>query len=258
MALYTSSYTGLQIDQAIKNPDNKIINGAFQVNQRAVTSTVTLAAGIYGHDMWKAGTGGCTYTFAASGGVTTLTISAGSLQQVVEGVNLETATYCLSWTGTAQGKIGAGSYGASGVTGAVTGGTNLTIEFGTGTLAKVKLEQGAVATPFRMPGYGEQFAMCRRFFKKVQYCSGIVKSDGAGAYIFIPFGNPMRAAAASITYDTLTDLLAVPGVATLTPTAYVSADSGIYGVMPYFTGSFAGYVDKAVVLYGPLYISAEL
>jgi hypothetical protein len=167
MSLYTSAYTGAQIDQAIKNPDNKIINGAFQVNQRTVTSTVTLSAGVYGHDMWKAGASGCTYTFAASGGVTTLTISAGSLQQVVEGVSLETDTYCLSWTGTAQGKIGAGSYGASGITGAVTGGTNLTVEFGTGTLAKVKLEQGAVATPFRMPGYGEQLALCRRYYRSL-------------------------------------------------------------------------------------------
>jgi hypothetical protein len=258
MSLYTSAYTGAQIDQAIKNPDNKIINGAFQVNQRAVTSTVTLAAGIYGHDRWKAGTGGCTYTFAASGGVTTLTVSAGSLLQIVEGVSLETATYCLSWTGTAQGKIGAGSYGASGITGAVTGGTNLTVEFGTGTLAKVKLEQGAVATPFRMPGYGEQLALCRRLFKRVQYCPGKVNSAGTGIFAFIPFDIPMRVPATSITYDTLTDLFAAPGIATLTPTAYNSADSGVYGTMPYFTGSFAGYEDKTVVLYGPLYISAEL
>jgi len=193
MSLYVCTYTGAQIDQAIKNPDNKIINGAFQVNQRAVTSTVTLAAGIYGHDRWKAGTGGCTYTFAASGGVTTLTISAGSLQQVVEGVSLETATYCLSWTGTAQGKIGAGTAGATGVTGAVTGGTNLTIEFGTGTLAKVKLEQGAVATPFRMPGYGEQLAICRRYYRDL---AGVMLRSIYYAADFVAF--PMQQAAAGM------------------------------------------------------------
>src|SRR3990172_9033570 len=93
---------------------NRIINGNFAINQRAVTGTVVLAAGIYGHDRFKAGASGCTYTFATSANVTTLTISAGSLQQVIEGVNLETGTYALSWSGTATGKIGAGAYSASG------------------------------------------------------------------------------------------------------------------------------------------------
>jgi len=116
-----------------------IINGNFQVNQRVVSGTVTLAAGAYGHDRWKAGASGCTYTFSTSANITTLTITAGSLQQVIEGINLTTGTYTLSWTGTAQGKIGAGSLSASGVTGSVTGGSNITIEFETGTLSKVQL-----------------------------------------------------------------------------------------------------------------------
>lgn len=129
---------------------NKVRNGCFRINQRAKAGTVTLAAGEYGHDGWKGGASGCTYTFAASNEVVTLTISAGSLVQVIEGGDLETGTHTMSWTGTAQGKIGAGSLSASGVTGSVTGGSNLNIEFGTGTLAKVKLEMGAFATAFEM------------------------------------------------------------------------------------------------------------
>lgn len=127
---------------------NLLIDGNFNINQRAKSGTVTLAAGAYGHDRWKAGASGCTYTFATSANVTTLTISAGSLIQIVRGLNLQSGTVCLSWAGTAQGKIGAGSYSTSGVTGTATGGTNLNVEFGTGTLSKVQLNYGSVALPF--------------------------------------------------------------------------------------------------------------
>jgi hypothetical protein len=102
---------------------NRLINAQLNINQRGVSGTVTLAAGAYGHDRFKGGASGCTYTFATSNNVTTLTISAGSLIQVIEGLNLESGTYVLSWSGTAQGKIGAGSFSATGVTGSITGGT---------------------------------------------------------------------------------------------------------------------------------------
>jgi hypothetical protein len=142
---------------------NAIINGNFGINQRGVSGTVTLAAGAYGHDRWKAGASGCTYTFATTNNVTTLTISAGSLIQVIEDINLFTGTYVLSWTGTAQGKIGAGSFGNSGITGSVTGGTNLNIEFGTGTVSLVKFEAGTVATPFEHRSFGQELALCQRY-----------------------------------------------------------------------------------------------
>lgn len=142
---------------------NKIHNGNFSVNQRVVSGTVSLGAGAYGHDRWKAGASGCTYTFATSGNVTTLTITAGSLQQVIPGASLFTGDHVLSWAGTAQGKIGAGSYAASGVTGAATGGTNLTVEFGTGTLSKVQLEAGTIPTPFELK---DELPQCLRYYQK--------------------------------------------------------------------------------------------
>ena len=144
---------------------NAIINGNFQVNQRAVSGTVTLAAGAYGHDRWKAGASGCTYTFATANNITTLTISAGSLIQVIEGNNLFTGTYTLSWTGTAQGKIGGGSYASSGVTGTPAGGSDLNIEFNTGTLSLVQFEPGSVATPFERRPYGTELQLAQRYFE---------------------------------------------------------------------------------------------
>lgn len=154
---------------------NRLINGDFSVKQAdpgTSSGTVTLTAGQYGwqaastkgFDRWKAGASGCTYSFAASGGVTTITISAGSLQQVIEGVNLQTGTHTLSWSGTAQGKIGAGSYSASGVTGSVTGGTDLAIEFGTGTLLRAQLEPGSIASAFGQRLFPEELKLCKRYF----------------------------------------------------------------------------------------------
>lgn len=172
---------------------NKIINGNFQVNQRVVTGTVVLAAGQYGHDRWKAGSSGCTYTFATSGGVTTLTITAGSLQQVIEGIDLQSGTHTLSWAGTAQGKIGAGSYSESGVTGSVTGGSNLAIEFGTGTLSQVQFEPGSVATQFEHRPYGIELGLCQRYGVPLPptllgQCFG-----ASFAAVYTDLGTPMRA-----------------------------------------------------------------
>ena len=143
---------------------NRIINGQLNINQRAVSGTVTLTAGTYGHDRFKGGASGCTYTFATSNNVTTLTISAGSLIQVVEGLNLESGTYTLSFTGTAQGKIGAGSFSASGVTGSITGGTDTNIEFNTGTLSLPQLEKGSTATSFDYRPYTTELTLCQRYF----------------------------------------------------------------------------------------------
>lgn len=158
---------------------NKIINGDFSINQRGVSGTVTLGAGAYGHDRWKAGASGCTYTFATVNGLTTITISAGSLQQVIEDKNVPagTNTLYLSWSGTAQGKIAAGSYGASGISASVTGGSNLTVEFGTGTLTSVQLEAGGI-TPFDRRPYGVELGLCQRYYEQL---TGIIAATETAA-----------------------------------------------------------------------------
>lgn len=159
--------------------DNILINGGFQINQLVKSGTVTLAAGEYGHDMWKAGAIGCTYTFSTTANVTTLTISAGSLKQIVEGLSITSGTHCLSWNGTAQGKIESGSYGASGITGTLTGGTNATIEFNTGTLSNVKLEKGSYITAFQLEKISDELSKCQRYFEK-SYPQSIFMSASSG------------------------------------------------------------------------------
>ena len=152
---------------------NAIINGNFGINQRGASGTVVLSAGVYGHDRWKAGASGCTYTFATTNNVTTITITAGSLMQVIEGINLQSGTYTLSWAGTAQGQVDGGGYAGSGLTGTAVGGTNQTVEFGTGTVSLVQYEAGSVATPFEHRQYGQELALCQRYYEK-SYDIGVV------------------------------------------------------------------------------------
>lgn len=160
---------------------NAIINGNFSVNQRAVSGTVSLSAGEYGHDRWKAGASGCTYTFSTAANVTEITITAGSLVQVIEGANLFSGDYVLWWSGTAQGRIDGGTYGGSGVSDSVTGGANLEVEFNTGTLSLVQFERGVVATVFEHRIIGEELALCQRYYgtKTGQRIVGLTYGTGS-------------------------------------------------------------------------------
>ena len=152
---------------------NRIINGSFGVNQRGVSGTVILAAGAYGHDMWKAGAAGCTYTFSASGADTIITITDGSLQQLIEDRNVEGGAYVLSHAGTAQARVAVnggattGSYAACPLTvGSSSGGQTVTVEFSTGTVSRVQLEPGGAPTPFERRFFGDEFLLCRRYFRQ--------------------------------------------------------------------------------------------
>lgn len=155
---------------------NKIIDGGFIINQRGYVSGTALSAGSYGHDRWKAGAGGATYTFTqgALGVNTTITITAGTVVQVIEGCNLpEGGTYVLSWTGTAQGRLNGGTYGASGtvtIAGWVAG-TNLNVEFSTGTCGSVQLEKGSTASSYDHRPFGTELALCQRYFQTLTQAS---------------------------------------------------------------------------------------
>lgn len=145
---------------------NRIDNGNFVVNQRAVSGTVTLAPGAYGHDRWRAGAGGCTYTFSRAQGIVTLTISAGSLLQVIDGVSSLQGTnnYVTSWVGTAMGRYGANAYAPSGFFITLVADSGPYLEFGIGTLSRVQVELGTVATPYEVRNYADELARCRSYY----------------------------------------------------------------------------------------------
>lgn len=156
---------------------NKVINGNFAINQRAVSGTVVLVAGEYGHDRFRGGSAGCTYTFTTSNNVTTITINAGTLEQEVEGMNLFSGNYILSWSGTAQGQINGDGFGSSGVGTILTGGTNAVVEFNAGTLSLVQLEASNYATDFEHRPIGEELSLCYRYgFKRADAGSIVVGS----------------------------------------------------------------------------------
>ena len=214
---------------------NLIDNSNFSINQRGVSGTVTLAAGAYGHDRFKAGTSGCTYTFATSGGITTLTITAGSLVQVVEGANLETATYTLSQGGAAQMRIVGGAYAAGPIEVSATGGTNLSLEFGTGTVKQVKLEKGSAATAWARPIGQIDLLNCQRYAVKLlaggtQEGVGIAASvSTTDAVCIVPLAVSMRATP-TLTYllgSSLNMALGTPigGTVTAITSAVLGTDS---------------------------------
>ena len=186
---------------------SSISNGNFYINQRAVSGTVTLAAGVYGHDRWKAGAGGCTYTFVTINGITTVTITAGTLMQIIRGGNMPIGlnTCVLSWSGTAQGRYGVGSYGASGLTASVVGNVALTVEFNTGTLSLVQLELGSVATPYEQRPFEAELLICQNFYRVISAIA--IYQPVAAGYL-----NTTTTAAFLLSFPTMR----VPPVVTLT------------------------------------------
>lgn len=136
---------------------NRLRNGGFWFNQRgAASASTSYAANAYVLDGWKAGANGVTLSFStAANGDVTVTITAGTLLQIVEGGYLvrEGGGFVLSWTGASTARIyqgtASGSYAASPVAAAsLTAGTNAVVEFGTGTLTLVQFEPGTSPTAF--------------------------------------------------------------------------------------------------------------
>lgn len=183
-----------RLASALGGAKNLLLNASFLVNQLGVSGTVYLGAGAYGHDGWKAGSSGCSYTVVQSGGLMLVDIHSGTLLQIVEGVNvLGASTYVLSWQGTAKGRIATGAYGTSGVTAVLPGATDVAVEFGTGTLALVQLEKGSVATAFDNRGYDVELMRSRRYYFDGQYYGfGQRDASMSNGQLAVPFTFPVQ------------------------------------------------------------------
>lgn len=204
---------------------NLLINSSFRVNQKNVSGSVVLAAGVYGHDGFKAGASGCTYTFSTSGGVTTITITAGSLIQVVEGAFLVSGAVTLSWTGTAQGKIGTGSYSVSPQVGAAVAGTNLNVEFGTGTIQGPVLVPGSSAATYTNEEPVQELRRCQRYCVRLAVDASVTTTFFGSASVFTP-GN-----AAFFHYNLPVRMRAIP----------VLVMEGAFGNYALFSNATGGY-----------------
>jgi hypothetical protein len=171
---------------------NRIINGAFVINQRGLTSGFSMASGTYHFDRWRSGFSNTTLTYTLGSQSTTVTIStSGVLQQFVERANMPAGQYVLSWSGTATGRVynfggTPPAYGASPQIVTLDGSANVVVEFtasgSTKTLGTVQLEAGPVFSPFEYRLRGEELALCQRYFEK-SYSQGVAPGtntdDGA-------------------------------------------------------------------------------
>ena len=149
---------------------NRLINGNFAINQRcAPAASTSYPANTYIFDRWKAGANGATLSWsqAASGDVT-VTITAGSIGQNVEGALYlrEGGTYALSWQGTAKAGLNGSPLVQTSpwIIGGLPAGANEFVEFGPGTLTLVQLEPGAVATSFECRD--DELGRCQRYYEK--------------------------------------------------------------------------------------------
>lgn len=155
---------------------NMLINcGVPVINQRGFAGGA-LAAGAYGYDRWKAGTGGCNVTINPTTGIFTHT--SGPLVQVVEapeaawGVPVTLSVESPSGTvsvniGGATGSIAAGA-GRRSVTLTPTGSGNMTVQLtATGvTYSAVRFERGSVATAPEYRSAADELILCQRYYEK--------------------------------------------------------------------------------------------
>lgn len=149
---------------ATVNFRNKLLNAGFKVNQREyVSTTATSGANEFTLDRWKVVTSGQNVSWSDSGGVRTVTASAGGLAQVIEGDTLVSGTHTINWTGTATATVD-GVAKTKGATFTVTAGTNVTVVFSGGTVANPQVEKGTVNTVFEDRPYTVELKLCQRYF----------------------------------------------------------------------------------------------
>jgi hypothetical protein len=144
---------------------NVIINGNPTINQRGyVSGAATSGANQYTLDRWRVVTSGQNISWTDSANVRTVTAPAGGCEQVVEGLSIISGTYTLNWTGTATATVD-GSAVAKGGNVTLTGGTDATVKFSSGTFSLVQLEPGSVVTPFEQRPIGTELALCQRYYE---------------------------------------------------------------------------------------------
>ncbi|KMM77081.1 hypothetical protein ACP93_02670 [Xanthomonas sp. NCPPB 1128] len=193
-------FTGARARAALDAGRNLLINASMQVNQRNFGGGA-LAAGAYGYDRWRAGSGGCNVSVNSAG---LISHTSGPLQQVIENpqgawgqpltLSVEDPSGSLSVSvGGATGTITAGS-GRRSVTLTPTGSGNMTLQItATGvTYSRPQLERGSFASPFEYLKQPEEMALCQWYCRAGSLTLRSNGSATSGAGTWLPFS--MRAA----------------------------------------------------------------
>jgi hypothetical protein len=152
---------------AAASQGNLLINGNFNINQRAYVSGVaTTGANQYTLDRWRVVTSGQNLTFAASGNGNQVTAPAGGLEQVIEGANIGFSAAVINWVGTATCTVD-GNAKSKGDAVTLTPGTNCTVKFTGGTVSQAQLENGSTPTAFQFRPVPVELALCQRYYETV-------------------------------------------------------------------------------------------
>ena len=226
---------------------NALINGNPIINQRGYASgTATSGANQYTLDRWRVVTSGQSITFSDSANVRTVTAPAGGIEQVIEGLNILSGTYVLNWTGTATATVDGASV-VKGGTVTLTGGTNATVRFIGGTFSLAQLEPGTVATPFERRSYGQELALCERYYQKLLAGVTVPSTTNTGNYTFT---TPFRA----VPRTSSTSLVSYANTSYVNASSLTCVAAGTYGVESQWISSVNGF---AGVHYTDIIINAE-
>ncbi len=168
---------------------NLLINGNPLINQRGyVSGTATTGANEYTLDRWRVVTSGQNLTFSTALNVVTMTLPVDGIEQVIEGLNIQSGTHVISFvaTGDTVCKVD-GVTKVNGGTFTLTGGTNSTIKFssasGAGTVKLIQIELGSIATDFEHRPFARELELCKRYFERINWDDSDSQTIGMGAFI---------------------------------------------------------------------------
>lgn len=167
--IYASGVQGL-------SGKNLVLNGDFQVNQRAYAGGAAPTAAYYCFDRWQILISGqsASSTTSTTGPGRVVTAPAGGLMQPVDGSLIVAGVYSLNWSGTATVLVTQDTNAlvtnlsvAKGGQVTLIAGQVVRLKFSSGTVSDVQFEFGPASTPFERLHVSAATAFCQRYFEVI-------------------------------------------------------------------------------------------